>query len=403
MNLNCKKQKSKWFKKYKKEVLDKEHKYYSNSLSEIFNFDANIKLFCVCIYDVVDNNEINKIIKKLYSLKGNDQYDIEINFRKKTIKNINYIRPEFDHTGHGIFASIKFISDNIISNVDMTWSQINNDQAIIEYEIRFNECIDKFKRIHNFIIENYELLNKIKYSPFYYDIDFFKNEDSQNIQTELKYFRTLLQYKIDIVLSSSYSNKYLLPIKYTYLIDSQTKKIMEYIKAPFLEESFIIDKEQYLIINSLEEFEGAEISELIFKKTFNPISIITLMSRYKMNLYYKFFYNIEKKELEYKICKYLNSKKICVNIWNYKWLLNKKRRLDEKRFYSINHDSYQNIKGFSDEKVGLIDENIIKNIGDVYNEYIEYIKNLNSINYNIIAFTISVLALVISIIAIFIK
>ena len=45
---------------------------------------------------------------------------------------------------------------------------------------------------------------------------------------------------------------------------------------------------------------------------------------------------------------------------------------------------------------------LIKNIGDVYSENIEYINNLNTINYNTIAFAISVLALIIAIVAIFI-
>lgn len=43
---------------------------------------------------------------------------------------------------------------------------------------------------------------------------------------------------------------------------------MEYIKKPFSEESFIIDKEHYLIINSIEEFEGIKIYEIILKKQF---------------------------------------------------------------------------------------------------------------------------------------
>ena len=107
---------------------------------------------------------------------------------------------------------------------------------------------------------------------------------------------------------------------------------MKYIKKPFLEESFVVDKDHYLVLNSIEEFEGIEISEIIFKKRFNPINMVVLMSELKMSLYYKFFYNIEKQELEYKIGKYLNSKKIFVNVWDYKWLLNKKEDQMKKDF-----------------------------------------------------------------------
>lgn len=394
--------KIKWFKDYKEKVLNSQHCYYNKSLMEIFDLDSNMDLYSVSIYDVVNNNDVNKLVKKIYQLKRNKNYSVEISYKKKFIKDINYIRPEFDHTGHGIFAKIKFLNDSLISYIDMTWSQINNEEAIIEYEIHLKKRIDSFSIIHDYILENYKKLRKIKYSIFYFNIENFLNDDSQNIQTEFKYFRTILQQKISKVSTSNYSKKYLLPIKFTYLIKNKTKKIMKYIEKPFLEESFIVDKDHYLILNTIEEFEGIEINEVIFKKRFNPINMVVMMSELKMPLYYRFFYNIEKQELEYKIGKYLNSKKIFVNIWNYKWLLNKKRRLDEKRFYNINNKRSKSINGFSNKKISLIDELLIKNIGDVYSENIEYINNLNTINYNTIAFAISVLALIIVIVAIFI-
>lgn len=394
--------KIKWFKDYKEKVLNLQHCYYNKSLMEIFDLDSNMDLYSVSIYDVVNNNDVNKLVKKIYQLKRNKNYSVEISYKKKFIKDINYIRPEFDHTGHWIFAKIKFLNDSLISYIDMAWSQINNEEAIIEYEIHLKKCIDSFSIIHDYILENYKKLRKIKYSIFYFNIENFLNDDSQNIQTEFKYFRTILQQKISKVSTSHYSKKYLLPIKFTYLIKNKTKKIMKYIEKPFLEESFIVDKDHYLILNTIEEFEGIEINEVIFKKRFNPINMVVMMSELKMPLYYRFFYNIEKQELEYKIGKYLNSKKIFVNIWNYKWLLNKKRRLDEKRFYNINNKRSKSINGFSNKKISLIDELLIKNIGDVYSENIEYINNLNTINYNTIAFAISVLALIIAIVAIFI-
>lgn len=393
--------KKKWFKEYKNKVLKVHHDYYDKTLEEIFGFDSTTYVYYVTIYDVLDNNQVNNLVKKLYKLRKSKDFCIEINYRKKGLKNINYIRPEFDHTGHGIFAKVKFLKDSLISEVDMTWSQINNEEAIMEYEIKLKKGINAFSQIHKFIIENYKKLKKIKYSEFYFGVEHFLNDDSQNIQTELKYFRTLLQHKLDKILSSSYSKKYLLPIKYTYLIDKKTDKIMKYIKEPILEESFILDKEHYLLIKTIEEYEGTEITEIIFKKQFNPLSIIVLFSKFKMALYYKLFYEIEKQELEYKISKYLNSKKFLINFWDYKWLLNKKRRINEKRFFNINTNYANDIKGFSNKELKLADNELIQKILEVYNENIEYINNLNTINYNIIAFVISILALIISIIAIF--
>ena len=401
LKLKNKFKKIKWFKEYEEKVLKVHHDYYDKTLEQIFSFDSATYVYCTAIYDVVDNNKVNNLVKKLYTLKKSKDFSIEINYRKKGLKNLNYIRPEFDHTGHGIFAKVVFLNDSLISEVDMTWTQINNEEAIIEYKIKFKRSLNKFSQIHDFVIENYKQLKKVKYSEFYFNIEHFLNDDSQSIQTELKYFRTLLQQKLDKILSSSYSKKYLLPIKYTYLIDKKTEKIMKYIKDPFLEESFILDKEHYLVTRSIEKYEGIEITEIIFKKRFNPISITVLMSKFKMALYYRMFYEIEKQELEYKISKYLNSKKFLINFWDYKWLLNKKRRINEKRFYNINTNYAADIKGFSNKDLKLADNELIKNILDVYNDNIEYINNLNLINYNIIAFVISILALIISIIAIF--
>ena len=402
MNLKFILKRKKWFKDCYKKIISKQQDYYNKSLSEIYNFDSKVSIFCITIYDVVNNNELNRIVKNLYLLKKNKNYNIEVNCRKKIIKNINYIRPEFDHTGHGIFAKIKFLTDSLISYIDITWSQINNEEAILEYEFNFKKYINNYSQIHEYVYENYRKLEKAKYSVFYFEVDEFFDDDYQKIKLELKYFRTILQQIIGRFSTSKYSKKYLLPVKYTYLVDKQTKKIMKYIKRPFLEESFIIDKEQYLLINSIEDYEGIEIDEVIFKKQFNSINIIALMSELKMKLYYKFFYNIEKQELEYRIGKYLNSKKLWVNILDYKWLINKKRRLNEKRFYDINKRSFKKITAYSNEESSLIEDTLINNIENVYKENIEYINNLNSINYNILAFVISVLALVIAIISIFI-
>lgn len=193
--------------------------------------------------------------------------------------------------------------------------------------------------------------------------------------------------------------KYLLPIKFTYLFKEKTDKIMDFLKKPFLEESFIIDNNQYLIINNLEDYEGAEINEFIFKKYFNTIDFVLIFSQLRMPLYYKLFYNIEKYELEKRITKYLNSNKIIINFWDYKWLLNKNKRINEKRFYKLKYE--KNIKCYSNPKSNILDYNLINGIRKVYSENIEFIKNINSLNYNILTFIVSFVALIVAVVCIF--
>lgn len=398
INFRIKHLKRKWFKEYKEKVLSQEREYYTKDLSEIYGFDSELSLFCITLYDSVNNCELNKLIKKLYNLKKNKKFNVDVTYRKKGIKNLDYIKPEFDSTGHGSVAKIKLLDDDMLTSIEMTWTQINNDEAVVEYVCYFKRSISNFRAIHDYFIANYKQLKKIKYANFYFNIKFFEDDDNQNIQAELEYFRVLIQRKISKLSYSHYLNKYLLPIKYTYIFDKKTKNIMSKIKKPFLETSYILDKDHYICIESHEEYQGTEFNEIIFKSRFNPIDFVSLLSRVRMPFYYQMFYQIEKAELQFRITKYLNSKRSSINFANYKWLLNKRRRIDEKRFYNIDINKEIKLKGYSDKNNNFIDIDLYNGIKDVYDDNIEYIKNLNSLNYNMIAFIISILALIISII-----
>lgn len=391
--------KIKWLKQFKKLIKNQSNDYYKNTLSKLYDFDTETSLFSISFFDTVNNRELNKLIKKIHRLKKNKNYKIDVSYRAKNIKNINYIHPQFDYTGSGSVATIAFLNDYIFSRIEMSWSQINNDEAIIQYVVYLKKVITSFETIHNFIIKNYKMLKHSVFTPFYFDIKFFKREQTQCIDTELKYFRVIVQSKLKKFAYSHNLKRYLLPIKFTYLFNKKTTNIMKYIKSPLLEESFIIDDDHYFIINNLEEIEGAEINEFIFKKSFNPIDFVHIFSQLRMPLYYKLFYNIEKYELEKRITKYLNSNKIIINFWDYKWLLNKNKRINEKRFYKLKYEN--KIKCYSRQNGTLLDYKLLNGIKNVYSENIDFIKNINSLNYNILTFIISFVALIVAIICIF--
>lgn len=399
---NIMQKKRKWFSIYKKEIFNKSNDCLDLNLLEIYNFKDKTELYCITLYDTVNNEEFSKIIKKIYKLKKNKDYKVDVNYRKKSFKSINYIRPQFDHTGNASLANIDLLNDNCLKKIEISFSQINNEDAMIEYKCYFNSRIRTIKDIHNIIRKEYNKLSKPQYSLFYFNIDFLKDDFAQRVDLEFKYLRQIIQYKIERLLFSHYIKKYLLPIKFSYIFDKKTKKAISMIKKPFLIQSFIVDKDQYLLLNSIEENEGAEINEMIFKKSFNFVDLVGIASRLRMPFYYTLFYNIEKTELETRISKYLNSKKILINFWNYKWLINKLRKLNEKRIFNINYEKETKIKGYSNENASLISLSSVEGIKDVYEDNIEFIKSLNALNYNVIAFSISVLALIIAIISIFI-
>lgn len=83
--------KIKWFKDYKEKVLNSQHCYYNKSLMEIFDLDSNMDLYSVSIYDVVNNNDVNKLVKKIYQLKRNKNYSVERLVIRKNLLKISII------------------------------------------------------------------------------------------------------------------------------------------------------------------------------------------------------------------------------------------------------------------------------------------------------------------------
>lgn len=53
---------------------------------EIFGLDSNMDIYSVSIYDVVNNNDVNKLVKKIYQLKRNKNYSVEISYKKNLLK-----------------------------------------------------------------------------------------------------------------------------------------------------------------------------------------------------------------------------------------------------------------------------------------------------------------------------
>lgn len=400
LNYKLKKYKNKWMKQYKKDVIDKSKEYYNAELNDINDFNSKMSIYCLTYYDSVNNEELNKMIRKLYKAK-NKNYDIDIVYKENRIGKMNYIKTEFDSTGHGGLAKIRFLNDELISTIDIMWTQINNDEAVLEYTCYLKKQIYSFSDIHNYVENNYNKLKKIKYSTFCNNISFFVDDDRNKYSLEFEYFKVLLQNKISAFIVSHYIKKYLLPIKCTYLIEHKTKKIVEYLKNPFLEKTYILDKKHYIVTSHNEEYQGTTYNEFIFGNTINIYSFMDILSRIRMPLYYEMFYQIEKNELSYKITNYLNSKRFKILLVDYRWLLNKRRRIGEKKFYHMDNNNQIELKGYLNEKDKFVDLELCDRFKDVYDDNIEFIKNFNVLNYNLITFIISILALIVGIVALF--
>ena len=52
---------------------------------------------------------------------------------------MDYIQPQYNHNGWGILAKVKLLRDSLIEDIEIDWTQINNEEAMIIYEIKFKK------------------------------------------------------------------------------------------------------------------------------------------------------------------------------------------------------------------------------------------------------------------------
>ena len=396
----------KFVKVYKKELQ-------ANKLVNEFKldsiFDVKMHLPMIELYDVLDNDGVNKLIKKIYKLKNKKNYEIEIYYINHKFKNVNYIQPQYDHNSRGILAKIKFLSDSLIEDIDIVWTQTNNEEAVIIYEIRFKKWINKLNTINKYIIENIKELKHFL-PTIIYKKDFSNNDNEIEIYNMVcNTFYSVIQKKVISLFYSHLGKKFLLPILNKYVVDNKNKTINKYLQESYLGGTYIYSKDRteksnIYLVDSFDEYRK-EYNEFIFGSSYSPGSnFLYYFSKYRMEFYYQVFNNIEINILEQKMGKYLNSHKRNIKISDYKWLINKVRQLGEKRLYDISRRDNDNMYGYSKrlkEKKFINYNTYSKKFENVYKDNLNYIKEMNNVNYNYKIYIITIITLALTILGTF--
>lgn len=183
--MNTKNKFKRSYKYYLKHVnnstyLDAQRKYEEKHKKEILEFEKNDPdlenrtdwyedhiVTSVTICDILSNDGITKLSKRLHSLSSK-KYKTIITYKKPTFfKSYDYIHLQYSGSFHGIFAEIEFLDDKYIKSVKITWSQINSYFAILEYKFTLKHYLSEENCTH-FICDNIKKLNKKDYLPYYY-------------------------------------------------------------------------------------------------------------------------------------------------------------------------------------------------------------------------------------------
>lgn len=295
---------------------------YENYLKHIYKKDFIRGHFIhVAMYDVLDNDGMNKLVKKLYKLKKCTKYDINIQYLKNNFLKKNYINSNLTGIRTGFISEIKFKNDKWLSEIAITYTYINTSQIIIEYCFTFKKVMCTYLQIHNFVMDNVLKIKKPLYFHSYADKSIIKKADYKELlNLDDILFSDILQAYICNMMYTYLGDEYKLPTEYSYKIHRNNSKKNIKLRNAFLQECY--EKgDEHLIISDLN-YDRFEASHYYSGKYFSSPILLRYFSHFPIEMYYKVFRKIALSELEKHMRKYLNSRKNFVSSKDMKWLIN---------------------------------------------------------------------------------
>lgn len=319
----------KWFCKQfvKRSKALSEYKYYLKRQSKKDWVRGDF--IYVAIYDVLDNDGMNKLVKSLHRLKKKNKFEVEAYYLSRRFKKLNYINSNMAGRQTGIIGDIKFKEDKWISSISLSYTYINNSEAIIEYCFHFRKVMNTYVQIHEFVMDNIIKAKKAWYFHTYADKLIIKKANYDKLfRLDDIFFADILQAYICSLFYTQLGNEYKLPVEYSYKIYHNNYKKTKRLRKAFLQECFEKGKEHLLISNL--NYDRLEVAHFYSGKHFYNPMLLSYFSNFSTEFYYKAFMNIELRELERHMRKYLNSRKKFVSSKDMKWLINKIRYIQEQ-------------------------------------------------------------------------
>lgn len=380
----------------------------TNEQNKKMNDEINaLTYWSIIFFDVYNNKELNSLVKKISKLDKH-KYQVELTLIPKKSKDLNYLQLQYDYTSITSLVKVKLLDDQFIREITSSFTQINNNQVIVKYDLHFKNVI-KNENLIEFIKSNKKNLYEKNFID-YYDLD--KIIESKSFSSIFRIFEKLLkssfQAKLMEIASLNKGKKYNLP---SCLVINYPKDLYSKVdfQNAFLKDIYEINGGDQYLLSDVTTHEGLDM-ELYFSGTsYRSISFMNLISTYRMNFYYLLFSEIEKIEMNYKLNRYFNESKKNISSADYKWLINKIRAINENKLHTNYENSHKkNIIDWKlyysgeEKKLDFIDNTYINKFENIYSKCLEHIQIIYSLQKENLIINIASFTLLAALIGIFV-
>lgn len=302
------------------------YKYFLKHLGK--NSYLKASFFRVSLYDVIDNNDFNKLIHRIYHLKRKYDLNVDTNYLLFRFRKVNYINSNLIGNHWGRIATITPKEDKWLHSIEIGYTYANNSQALIQFEFIFKKSMNTPLKIHQFIEDNIAYVKKEFYFFAYGKTESWDKADNRELlRLDETLFADVLQAYICTIFSTHYGKYYKLPIEYSCHIRNYNKKVQRKLRSAFLCAEYEKGNEHIVISSHSDRYE---VYHFLAGKYYPNSILINYFSTFSSEMYFSAFSTIEVEELERRMRKYLNSSRSVISSKDIKWLVNKKRYIDEQ-------------------------------------------------------------------------
>ncbi|MGC7810812.1 hypothetical protein [Bacillus paranthracis] len=343
-----------------------------------------LKIWGSIIYDTFDNKAMNKLIKSFDKLSP-QKYEVSLNYRAKKFKDLNYYNLQYEHSSISTLGTIKFSDDKYIKEISASFTQVNNNQAVVEFDIDFNKIMDD-KMFFDFIKDNKELLINKSFIGYYDIKKMMTSLDYSDIYRQFdELVKLALQAKLMEVADLNYGVDYKLPLMMiiNYPKSQNDEKLFRNV---FLCETYEIRNGDQYLITDITSHEGLQMDLYFSGNSLSPVSFTHMLSNYRMDFYYFLFDGIEQIELNQRMNRYFNESQDNISSKDYKWLVNKVRAINDNKLH-LSYDKpakkeMEDWKAFyngEERDLYFTNKKYIQKYETIYTECLEHIKILYAV------------------------
>lgn len=384
---------------------DKEENIQEEEQADYYE-DSIVTHLSIC--DVLSNDGVTKVLKKLYSLPKK-KFKVHNHYKKPSIfHKYDYVHLQYSESGYGCFAEIELLEDKYIKSIKAIWAQINSYFALIEYCFTFKKPLDEDSYNH-FVYDNIRNLTSKDYIIWHrISKEEGKRKDDMDYglaeQMTEESFPLICQHYITSFLYSEQGKNNPL-INMEYRIRKAPIDIDRlYLKGIVI--AYYNKKSNYVICS---DYDKPNYCMLTGNNRFPQFNICEYIVTYRNEFFYCFFGYRELKLFEREFSKFSTGRKSIAYNREFKKLLNKLQSVSEvesrkeKDIYTAFNEAWDFYSFGKKQDLKKYHENDIAKYKKIYENNFSYLKVLSEINYTKNNQRLMILTVIISIVAIFIS